>query len=173
MNHSLFKSSMFVGIVSFVCALPLFGGSPVSAFKGDNPADPKYVFNIDKSASDTQYLDRDKCVSFSNGGVGVGNLTANVSATTISNRPASYMASQAFVQTPSGSVSKGNVDSTFISNQSYFSAYFNYIAPCLSIRNGYYYSFGWHKAKPMSNDPNKPSSDSVERKSDLKQWPLL
>lgn len=173
MLHSI-KSEVFKGTTAFIVTLALLGTLHASASKGDNPADPKFTFNIDKSTSDTEYLNRDKCFTIADGGVGIGNMLMRVTATTISNRQSSYMASQGFLQTPGSAIIEGPIMSTSLAQQTIYSATLSHVVTCLSVRfDGYYYSFGWHKAKPMPNDPNKPSGDSVVKKSDLKRLPII
>jgi hypothetical protein len=174
MKHFSIKSDVFKGTTAFIATLVLLGALHVSASKGDNPADPKFTFNIDKSTSDSQYLNRDKCFTIADGGVGIGNMLIRVTATTLSNRQSSYMAAQGFIQTPKGANIEGSMRSTSLAQQTTFSATLDYVASCLSVRfDGYYYSFGWHKAKPMPNDPNKPPTESVAKRSDLNKLPII
>jgi hypothetical protein len=174
MKNFSFQSSVFKGATAFILTSVLLGTFHAFAFKGDDPADPKFTFNIDKSTSDAEYLNRDKCFTYADGGVGIGNMLIRVTATTISNRQSSYMASQAFIQTPKNANIEGPVMSTSLAQQTTFSATLSHVASCLSVRfDGYYYSFGWHKAKPMPNDPNKPSTESVTKRSSLNKLPII
>lgn len=111
----------------------LFG---VLAFASkDDPSDPKYVFNLDRSTSDTRLLNKENCITPG----GVGNMTARVAATSIANRTAAYISAQPWVLTPNGVVSKGPIAQAV--NQRIVTAEFDYIVTCVSIRlDGYYRS---------------------------------
>ncbi len=78
---------------AFGLVMALSLAAHVSAFGGPNPADKQFPLNPKQSSNDASIVDMGNCIN-TDGGIGVGQKTVQLAASTKSNRKARYLAVQ-------------------------------------------------------------------------------
>jgi hypothetical protein len=134
----------------------------VSAFGGPNPADKQFPLNPKQSSNDASIVDMGNCIN-TNGGVGIGQKTVKLAASTQSNRKARYLAVQGFWYRNGALIVKfpavSPYDQYANSSDGFSLLSTSTLDKLLCIELDRLEISSYHKALPLSNDIN-PGSQS-------------